>query len=172
MAATFMFYLFSLLTLGAAVGVIVSRNTVHSAMYMILSFIGMAGLFGWLSAFFLALLQVLVYAGAVMVLFLFIIMLISTKEASTSLTKPKIIMGGATALLLIIAIAMLFGNQEIVTTAGIVEATEPPQTTMPVKAFGYHLFTRYLVPFQVSGFLLLATMVGVILISKRSKGEI
>ena len=176
--ADVIFYLLAGLTVGAALAMLLCRDTVNSAMFMILTFVGTAGLFVLLSAFFIAALQVLVYAGAVMVLFLFIIMLLDV-EKPVHMRRRQII-GGAFAIaalgILILGGTVLLkeelaeGPLEMPPTAslGLPESADGAfaYATAP-KSLGYALFTKYLLPLQVIGFLLLTAMMGVILISKR-----
>ena len=154
---------------------------------MIASFVGMACLFVLLEAFFLAILQVLVYAGAIMVLFLFIIMLLDMDEAEDLRTKslPSMAAMIAFGLLLVTVLSFFKGSydgplspiQATTTTTVVTEAIDlkanPPALPFSTKArtFGYGLFTKYMLPFQVTGILLLIAMVGVIVISKRHEAQ-
>ncbi|GHC12343.1 NADH-quinone oxidoreductase subunit J family protein [Cerasicoccus arenae] len=172
----FLFYLFSALTVLSAFLVTVSRNAVNGAMYMIVSFVGMAALFVLLEAYFLAALQVLVYAGAVMVLFLFIIMLLDAGKGRTvrpdRLTTAAACIGG---LLLISGLIYITFDSGAAPSTPLPVITELPEnataTNIPFttssRSFGYGLFTKYMLPFQVTGFLLLIAMIGVIVLSKR-----
>ena len=163
------FYLFATIAVGPALYLVVfSRNAVNSAMCLIVSFIGMACLFLMLEAYFLAAIQVLVYAGAVVVLFLFIIMLLDVKEKSKKKIKPFAVIGGAIGFLI-----ALTGVVAIVSSDAVMKGSVelPKATGSELKAFGYELFTTYLLPMQVTGFLLLVAMVGVIVLSKRMKDE-
>ena len=143
-------------------------------MLLILSFIGTAGLFVLLSAFLLAVLQVLVYAGAVVVLFLFIIMLLDVETDRKQKFKKFTLAASLTAFgLLTVAVLQLFALNDVLPLQEPANITQlpPPEaplayTTAP-KSFGYSLFTKYMLPFQLTGFLLLIAMIGVILISKK-----
>lgn len=174
----FLFYLFSALTVLAALLVVVNRNAVNAAMFMIITFVGMAGLFLLLNAYFLAILQVLVYAGAVMVLFIFIIMLLDVEGASK--VRPDnitIAASGIAFLLMVSAIWALFlqGGVEpsqfsqSVPVLPLLENPDgnPLAYSTAARSFGYGLFSKYMLPFQMTGFLLLIAMVGVIVLSKR-----
>lgn len=169
----FLFYLFSALTIFGALLLVVNRNAVNGAMFMIVSLIGMAALFLLLEAYFLFILQILVYAGAVMVLFLFIVMLIDVNEVKQ---KPTFITLAASVVglaLLLLGIIALFTDSGTTTTLPAV--TELPEGASAahipfatsVRAYGYGLFTKYMLPFQVTGFLLLIAMIGVIVVSKK-----
>jgi len=178
----FLFYVFSAISVGGGLAVILSRNPVTAAMFMILSLVGVASLFVLLEAFFLAVLQVLVYAGAVMVLFLFIIMLMdvgpdSGKGTATSKTR---LLSGFAALLGVGLLTVLTLEYSGVAADSADHWQDVPEETSAsganivfsksVKSFGYGLFTKYMLPLQVAGFLLLAAMVGVIVLSKKSDG--
>ena len=160
-----LFYVFAALTLLCGVLVIAnpfSRNPVTSAMFLVLTIISMAGLFVLLHAFFLAAVQVLVYAGAVMVLFLFVIMLLDLKEEERRRVKK---FGLITGLVAVGAIVAIFVQSILVTNPdGNLSA---PMLEGEPAALGKLLFTQYLLPFEVVSVLLLVAMVGVILLSKK-----
>lgn len=136
-----------------------SRNPVTSAMFLVLTICSMAGLFVLLHAFFLAAVQVLVYAGAVMVLFLFVIMLLDLKEEERRKLN-KVALGAGTVAVAVIAgilIKAMLSAKPLATT--VVEGTTKP--------LGKLLFTQYLLPFEILSLLLLVAMVGAILLSKK-----
>jgi NADH-quinone oxidoreductase subunit J len=182
-----LFYIFAALTIVPAFLMVTSRSPVSAAMYMIASFVGMACLFVMLEAFFLAILQVLVYAGAIMVLFLFIIMLLDMDQAEDLRTKslPSMAAMIAFGLLLVTVLSFFKGSFDgplspikeppaaIVATESIDLKANPPSLPFSTKArtFGYGLFTKYMLPFQVTGLLLLVAMVGVIVLSKRHEPQ-
>ncbi|MBC2595833.1 NADH-quinone oxidoreductase subunit J [Ruficoccus amylovorans] len=173
----FFFYLFSALTVLAALLVVINPDAVNSAVFMIVSFVGTAALFLLLDAFFLAILQVLVYAGAVMVLFLFIIMLLDVERSSRLRPDTISVVASVVAtLLLIFGMAYLFLTGPDATATALAAAPDVPGAANPMgyatasRAFGYGLFTKYMLPFQVSGILLLVAMIGVIVLSKRLGG--
>ena len=154
------FYAFSLLTLLCGVLVITNRNPVTSAMFLVLTIVCMAGLFVLLRAFFLAAVQILVYAGAVMVLFLFVIMLLDLKEeALRKIRKVRVVTGGLAVLAVVgIIINVIWSAAPAGTAPTLVGATAP---------LGRLLFTNFLLPFEILSLLLLVAMVGVILLSKK-----
>ena len=171
-----LFFIFAAITLVFALLVVINPNVVNGAMCMIISFVGTAALFVLLEAYFLAVLQVLVYAGAVMVLFLFIIMLLDADRDTSRLLKDKVTLAGSIAgfaLLVVLICAAFVGSDHLPEPALLPVAENPtgegpgiPFTTS-AKSFGYSLFTKYMLPFQVTGFLLLAAMIGVIVVSKK-----
>ena len=160
-----LFYVFAFLTLLCGVLVIAnpfSRNPVTSAMFLVLTIISMAGLFVLLHAFFLAAVQILVYAGAVMVLFLFVIMLLDLKEEE----RRKIKMFGLIAGLVFVgAIVTIFVKSILTAQPGA--NLSAPMLEGETAALGKLLFTQYLLPFEVVSVLLLVAMMGVILLSKK-----
>jgi len=160
-----LFYVFAALTLLCGVLVIAnpfSRNPVTSAMFLVLTIISMAGLFVLLHAFFLAAVQVLVYAGAVMVLFLFVIMLLDLKEEERRKIKK---VGFVTGFIAVAAIIGLFIRSLIATNPG--KDLPVPTAVGDTATLGKMLFTNYLLPFEIVSLLLLVAMVGVILLSKK-----
>jgi NADH-quinone oxidoreductase subunit J len=160
-----LFYVFTFLTLLCGVLVIAnpsSRNPVTSAMFLVLTIISMAGLFVLLHAFFLAAVQILVYAGAVMVLFLFVIMLLDLKEEERHKIKMFSLIGGLVSVGAIVAIFV-----KSILTAQPGANLSAPTLEGETAALGKLLFTQYLLPFEVVSVLLLVAMMGVILLSKK-----
>jgi NADH-quinone oxidoreductase subunit J len=161
-----LFYLFAALTLVPAILMVTSRNTVNGAMLMIASFVGTATLFAMLSAFLLAVLQILVYVGAVVVLFLFIIMMMGVaKPARLTVADMRKFLIGLSFFVLLAAcplLALMSGR------GGAEPAAELPAPAASASNFGLMLFTKYQLPFEITGFLLLAAMVGVIYVSQRT----
>jgi len=163
---TFLFWVLSAIMLASAVCVVAFRNPVNSAMSLVLSFLALAGLFITLDAFFIGIIQVLVYAGAVMVLFLFIIMLLDLKAEARRRLNIAALAGG---------LAVLGGF--IVLIVQVVKSLPAAQQTFPALArtghsdvadVGMTLFSGYNLPFQVIGVLLLVATVGVVILSRRT----
>ena len=157
-----LFWFFSIAMLLCGALVIFSRNPVTSAMFLILLFFFMAGLFVLLEAFFLAVIQILVYAGAVMVLFLFVIMLLDIKAASRRRFNLLALIGGlAVAAAFVWELALILGKpmQPLVTGAADLKGSLD-QIVKP-------LFAKYMLPFEVTALLLLVAMIGVVLLSKK-----
>jgi NADH-quinone oxidoreductase subunit J len=159
-----LFYIFSFLTLACGLLVIAnpfSRNPITSAMFLVLTIASLAGLFVLLHAFFLAAVQVLVYAGAVMVLFLFVIMLLDLKAEERRKINKFGTVAGLVAVGAILAILVSsFANSQL--PAGTTPSLEG--ATIPL---GKLLFTDYVLPFEIVSLLLLVAMVGVVLLSKK-----
>ena len=160
-----LFYVFAALTLICGTLVVAnpfSRNPVTSAMFLVLTIISMAGLFVLLHAFFLAAVQVLVYAGAVMVLFLFVIMLLDLKEEERRKAKKLGLIAG---LLAIGTIVGIFVRSLLAAQPG--KDLPGPTVEGATIPLGKMLFTSYVLPFEIVSLLLLVAMVGVILLSKK-----
>jgi len=161
-----MFYIFAVITLLSGFLVVAnpfSRNPVTSAMFLVTTMIGISGLFVLLNAYFLAAVQILVYAGAVMVLFLFVIMLLNLgEEERRRLNLFALITGGVSVvgLLIILSKTLLGGHLPHPSAELAVGETQ---------ALGRLLFTngQFLLPFEVVSLLLLSAMMGAILLSKR-----
>ena len=176
-----LFWIFATLSVGGGLSMVLSRHPVSAAMFMIISLVGVAALFVLLESFFLAVLQVLVYAGAVMVLFLFIIMLLDVGPGASKINfsnwKTGLIGFGASCLLIFLLSALLSPGEDTLSFGQswtvINNSTAPVPVdslvfSTDISAFGYALMTKYMLPVQISGFLLLAAMIGVIILSKRS----
>ncbi len=160
-----LFYLFAAATLLCGMLVVAnpfSRSPVTSAMFLVLTIVSMAGLFVLLHAFFLAAVQVLVYAGAVMVLFLFVIMLLDLKEEEQrKMRKLSSLLGVITVGVVYALLTRSLGK--ITPNPGV----PTPQLEGATAPLGRVLFTEYLLPFELLSILLLVAMVGVILLSRK-----
>lgn len=160
-----LFYIFSAMALGCGFLVVAnpfSRNPVTSAMFLVLTIVALAGLFVLLEAFFLGAVQILVYAGAVMVLFLFVIMLLDLKEEEQRHAKKVGLVCGTAAAAGIAGIMIA-----VFTHADSAGAGTSPPLANTTAALGDLLFRQYLLPFEILSVLLLVAMVGVILLSKK-----
>ena len=160
-----LFWIFSLLMLLSAMGVVFFRNPVSSAMSLVVSFIALAAVFVTLDAFFIAVVQVIVYAGAVMVLFLFIIMLLDLREEKRRRVRLSAWLGGGlvvggfiSALLqVVLSLPALFVTKQVMSHPLVND----------IEQVGFNLFRNFNLPFQVIGVLLLVATVGVVLLSKK-----
>ena len=163
--SAFLFWIFALLMLVFGAAVIINRNPVASALSLVVSFLGLAALFMSLDAYFIGIIQVLVYAGAVMVLFLFIIMLLDLRAEERRrinwLTSAGAI---AIALVLFLEIFHVIGTFKSA-AKGFPPLVKP--TTDDVRNIGALLFQNYNLPFQIIGILVLVATIGVVFLSKR-----
>lgn len=168
----FLFYFFAILSIGSALRIVLCKNTVSCAIAMVLCFLGLAGLFALLEAYFLAVLQILVYAGAIMVLFVFIIMLIGAEEAPTAAThsskKPIVLgfLGLGLAGGLVFALCKSIRNLPYVDLMSAPSPGAPFAFSSQLKAFASILFTKYLLLVELTGVLLLMVIVGAIVLTK------
>ena len=152
----------------SALGVVLAKNPVHSVLFLILTFFTLSAHYLLLNAQFLAVVNIIVYAGAIMVLFLFVIMFLNLNE-DTEPQKPalaKIAAAIAGGSLLLVMVAALRDVQP----TGYDPATFTSQTGM-VEQLGMRLFTEYSLPFELASILLLAAMVGSVMLGKRETGE-
>jgi NADH-quinone oxidoreductase subunit J len=163
--SVFLFWIFALLMLVFGAAVIINRNPVASALSLVVSFLGLAALFMSLDAFFIGIIQVLVYAGAIMVLFLFIIMLLDLRAEKLRKINWIASAGGiAVALALMAQIFFVVGR-----FPGAQQAFPPLSRPVSddVHQIGLLLFNNYNLPFQVIGIVILVATVGVIVLSRR-----
>ena len=173
MMSPFLFWIFALLLLIFGAAVIFNRNPVASALSLVVSFLALAALFISLNAYFIGIIQVLVYAGAIMVLFLFIIMLLDLRAEELRKINWVASAGGvAVALALIVQIFAVIGKLKIA------KQTFPPlptptalasgaSTSDDVHRIGLLLFTNYNLPFQIIGVVILVATIGVVMLSRR-----
>jgi NADH-quinone oxidoreductase subunit J len=161
----YLFWLFAIVMLVFGVLVIANRNPIASALSLVVCFLGLAALFMSLNAFLIGIIQVLVYAGAVMVLFLFIIMLLDLRVEERRRINWIAFAGGA-----LVAFSLLVQIFAIIDSTKIARQTFPPLPnygTDDVRNIGLLLFGTYNLPFQVVAVLILVATVGVIVLSKR-----
>jgi NADH-quinone oxidoreductase subunit J len=161
---TYLFYLLSFLAIAFALMVVLSKNPVHSVLYLVLTFFAIAGHYVLLNAQFLAAVHIIVYAGAIMVLFLFVIMLLNLNKE----TEPhksvwlKASAAVASGLLLVVFVGSIRSA----------EATQLPTSFNSsiglIQNLGKTLFSDFLLPFEVSSILLLSAMVGAVMLGKKS----
>ena len=167
------FFLFSSITVISAIAVISSRNPVHSVLFLILAFVNSAGLFVLAGAEFLAMILLIVYVGAVAVLFLFVVMMLdvdfSTLKAEMAGYLPIALLIG---VVLVMQLGMAFGvwsYAETATGAREVLANSEHHNT---KALGLILYDRYFILFQLSGLILLVAMIGAIVLTLRHRKNV
>ncbi|CAA9504778.1 MAG: NADH-ubiquinone oxidoreductase chain J [uncultured Sphingomonas sp.] len=173
MIALLAFYLFATVTIASAVLVIFARNPVHSVLWLILAFFNAAGLILLTGAEFIAMLLVIVYVGAVAVLFLFVVMMLDVDFSSLrSGFSRNLPFGLLIALVLLAEIVIAVGARQ----AGPVlarSAAAPAANVVPnIEALGTALYTRYLIPFELAGLILLVAMIGAIVLTHRSRGDV
>jgi NADH-quinone oxidoreductase subunit J len=163
------FYLFASVCVAAGFMVIAARNPVHSVLFLILAFFNAAGLFLLLGAEFLAMILVVVYVGAVAVLFLFVVMMLDVDFASlrSGFTK-NLPFGLLIALVLLAEIIVAVSARN----AGLASDTIPVAGQPNIVALGELLYSRFLFPFEIAGLVLLVAMIGAIVLTHRSRGDV
>jgi NADH-quinone oxidoreductase subunit J len=169
------FYLFAGITVASAVMVIASRNPVHSVLFLILAFVNAAGLFVLMGAEFLAMILIVVYVGAVAVLFLFVVMMLDVDFSELRrgvLTYLPV--GGLVGAVLLAELLIIVGAWAIGPEVGkAITAPIPPSTAIPnTQALGLVLYTRYVYFFQAAGIILLVAMIGAIVLTLQHKPNV
>jgi len=169
------FYLFASATLASAVMVIASRNPVHSVLFLILAFVNAAGLFVLMGAEFLAMILIIVYVGAVAVLFLFVVMMLDVDFAELRQGVLNYLpVGGLIGLILLVELVLAVGAWTIAPGASKAFATPIPplDNTTNTAALGLVLYTRYVYFFEAAGLVLLVAMIGAIVLTLRHKPKV
>src|SRR5205085_470974 len=167
------FYLFAGVCVASAVMVIVSRNPVHSVLYLILAFVNASGLFVLMGAEFLAMILIVVYVGAVAVLFLFVIMMLDVdfselREGFLEYMPIGLVIGGIFLFELLLTVGFWVINPA--TSKGITSAI--PSNVSNTEAIGLVLYTTYIHYFQLAGMVLLVAMIGAIVLTLRHKASV
>lgn len=169
-----LFYVFSAILLLSAITVITAKNAVHSVLYLILAFFNAAGIFVMLGAEYVAMLLVIVYVGAVAVLFLFVVMMLDIAAVKrVDLRRKHLFAGGIVGAALLAEMTLVFYSWKSAETArdNALFPTTPEAFGTP-KALGNILYTNYLYPFQISGLILLVAMIGAITLTLRLRAGI
>ncbi len=173
--ATIAFYIFSAVAVIAGFLVIASRNPVHSVLFLILTFFNAAGLFVLMGAEFLALILLIIYVGAVAVLFLFVVMMldIDFSELREGFLQYLPI-GGLIGLIVLMELVMVFGTWVLTPEMVAVAASPiPPLNEVSnVEAIGRVLYTQYIYFFQAAGMILLVAMIGAIVLTLRKRPDV
>jgi NADH-quinone oxidoreductase subunit J len=164
-----LFWLFSVLGIAGGIGLILNRNPVHAALCLILNFFSIAGLYLTLQAEFLAVIQILVYAGAIMVLFLFVIMLLNlSKEPKRPALELSRIMAFVLGIAFVVEMLVVFNSAFADQGTGFL--TQPFYFSS-VEAVGAVLMTKYLFPFEMISVVLISALVGAIVVAKKYNYE-
>ena len=163
------FYTLAAFILGFAVLVVSTKDTVHSVLFLVLDFLFVAALYVLLGAQFLAAIQVLVYAGGIVVLYLFVVMLVNLKRPPEAHSDPhrraKLGFGLAAAVLVELGAIAAYGHATPVPALVTATAVEMPAGN--TEQVGWLLYTSYLIPFEIASMLLLVAMIGAIVLAKR-----
>ena len=162
------FYTLSAFVLGFAVLVVSTKDTVHSVLFLVLDFLFVSALYVLLGAQFLAAIQILVYAGGIVVLYLFVVMLVNLKRSPEAHADPhrKTKLGLGLAAAVLAELALLAVRSSDMPVRPIVAAAAVP-VTGNTEVVGWMLYTSYLIPFEIASMLLLVAMIGAIVLAKR-----
>jgi NADH-quinone oxidoreductase subunit J len=160
------FYTLATLVLAFAVLVVSTRDTVHSVLFLVLDFLFVAALYVLLGAEFLAVIQILVYAGGIVVLYLFVVMLVNLKRPPEAYQDPRrqTKLGFGLAAAILVELAVISGYSYTRPTP-VAAAVLP--VTGNTEQVGWMLYTSYLIPFEIASMLLLVAMIGAIILAKR-----
>lgn len=173
MLTALFFYLFAIVLIGSAVMVVSARNPVHAVLYLILAFFNAAGLFVLLGAEFLAMILVVVYVGAVMVLFLFVVMMLDVNFAELRAGVLKILpVGLVVGLLLLFELLFVVGAWVTAPQLANDAPTPPPAEVSNTKALGQLLYTDYVYLFEAAGLILLVAMIGAIVLTLHHRRDV
>jgi NADH-quinone oxidoreductase subunit J len=165
-----LFYVFAITTVGGALMVVTQKNPVYSVLSIITAFFGLAGLYVLLEAPFVAVAQIIIYAGAIMVLFLFVVMLLNAPredaaewDRSHPLYRPGAVrIGAVLALLLALELGWALSR-----TSGLAAPVDEQSADFSVQAMGKVLFTDYMFAFEVTSILIIASMVGAVVLARK-----
>ena len=166
-----LFFGLALVAVAAAIGMLVSQNAVYSALFLVINFATVAVFYLLLGAPFIAMAQITVYAGAIMVLFLFVIMLLGAEKLAPGRVLPyqRPLAIGLAVVLAVEAVYLLLVRNS--STATIIAPTEATNSLGTLQELGMTLFNQYLLPFEITSIVLLVAMIGAIVMTKREKGE-
>jgi len=171
MGNPFVFIILAIIAIAAALGLLLSRNAVHSALYLVLNFVTIAIFYLILNAPFLAMVQVTVYAGAIVVLFLFVIMLLGAEQLRGIGDDVPTGEQFHRILSIVLAVALIGIFVYMIFSEGGAAAGDIPMIDTSPNQLGLTLFEDYALPFEVTGVLLLAAIIGVVVLGRRKGKE-
>jgi NADH-quinone oxidoreductase subunit J len=160
--AYFLFFLLAVVCVSAVLAMIISKNQAYNALFLILAFASMGGLFALLAAPFIAAVQIIIYAGAIMILFIFVIMMINLRQVVPP-EKKRWTLSISLGIAAVLIVELVFTIREALTP---LKAAGAEQIGSPID-LGRLLFTEYLYPFEITSILIIAAMVGAIVLLKK-----
>lgn len=163
---SFLFFLLAFISVGAVLAMIISKNQAYNALFLVLAFAALGGLFGMLNAPFIAVIQIIIYAGAIMVLFVFAIMMINLREGLPP-EKKKSILYVSSGLGFVFLIEIILAASGRLSSLAAAEVTETGNPT----DLGRLLFCKYLYPFEITSILIVAALVGALVLLKKKEKE-
>ncbi len=171
--SVFAFYLFAISVITGGLFTVISRNPVHSVLWLILSFLSAAGLFVMLNAEFVAMLLIIVYVGAVAVLFLFVVMMLDVDFAELKAEMAKYMpLGLLIVLIVLMQFVMAYGAWDASAAADGLRSQVVTDEVQNTAALGLILYDEYFLLFQLSGLILLVAMIGAIVLTLRHRGDV
>ena len=173
--ATVAFYLFAMTTVTAGLFTVVARNPVHSVLWLILAFLSTAGLFVLVGAEFVAMLLVIVYVGAVAVLFLFVVMMLDVDFATLKGEMARYVpLAGLIGIVLLMQLAIAFGVWESADGIAVADGLDTlvPLAEVNTAALGLIIYDDYFLAFQLAGLILLVAMIGAIALTLRHRADV
>ena len=171
--AAFAFYMFAITTITGGFFTVVSRNPVHSVLWLILAFLSSAGLFVLLGAEFVAMLLIIVYVGAVAVLFLFVVMMLDVDFAALKAEMARYMpLALLIGVVLLMQLGMAFGAWTEADQAQALRDAVTPTDTQNTAALGLLIYDKYFLLFQLSGLILLVAMIGAIVLTLRHRTDV
>jgi NADH-quinone oxidoreductase subunit J len=163
----FFFIYFAIASVGSSVLVVTRKNAIHSVMWMLVLFVHIAGLYLFLNAEFLAAVQIIVYAGAILVLFLFVIMLLNLKkDEAESKFQRQWMAGLAAGTVLILFLVLILGQVAVFPALGKY-SVKFMQSEGNIMTVGKVLYTEYLLPFEIASLILLVAIIGAVVLTKK-----
>jgi NADH-quinone oxidoreductase subunit J len=173
MVSAFIFYLFAITAVVAGFMVVISKNPVHSVLWLILTFLSASGLFITLGAEFVAMLLIIVYVGAVAVLFLFVVMMLDVDFAELKGELARLMpLGLAIGVVMLLQLGMAFGDWQGAEGASALRVAPITEGIDNTTAIGLLVYDQYLYLFQASGLILLVAMIGAILLTLRHRKDV
>ena len=170
MLVTFFFYLFAAVLIASATAVVTCRNPVHSVLCLILAFFNAAALFLIAGAEFLAMILVIVYVGAVAVLFLFVVMMLDVNFAQAREGFQRYApIGAVVGLVLFAELALVLGGWRFAPETGVLRPSTTPEGVENTRALGHLIYTDYVLLFQSAGLILMVAMIGAIVLTHRQR---
>jgi NADH-quinone oxidoreductase subunit J len=159
------FFFLAAVCLGAVVAMIVSKNQAYNALFLVLAFAAIGGLFGLLGAPFMAVVQIIIYSGAIMVVFIFVLMMINLRQGISPERRKW-------TIALAVLIAAVLCGEIILAAKGFLSASPSPEAAAAGPTdIGRLLFTKYLYPFEITSVLIVASLVGAIVLAKKREKE-
>ncbi|MDR8390574.1 NADH-quinone oxidoreductase subunit J [Aliifodinibius sp. S!AR15-10] len=162
---SYVFIFLAVLAIAAALGMVISKNTVNSALFLVINMVSLAGVYVLLQAHFLAIIQIIVYAGAIMVLFLFVIMLLNLDAEESLFNKFRVKYFVAFLLGIAVLSQLLYSIGGV--TDMLPEMPSQASNVGTVEAIGEVMFTTYLLPFEITAILLTAAVVGALVVAQQ-----